>query len=262
VVERAGWLAPAQVDARGGALLGEHIQRRGIETLLDTTVEAITGQGRVQSVRLSDGSAREADVVVVCAGVVPNTRLAADAGLEVRTGVVVDDYMRTSDRRIFAAGDVAEHAGRSYGVWPAAVEQAETAAINTLGSSRPYSGSTVPTRLKLHGLDLTSIGRPHADREGDVDVALEDGDGERYRKLVVADGRIAGAVLLGHPEQVDAVLTASREERDLRRHIDALRRGDWEVLNESHFEQAVVAPLTRHGSNGHSALPALGSARS
>jgi nitrite reductase (NADH) large subunit len=170
--------------------------------------------------------------------------------------VVVDDFMRTSDERIFAAGDVAEHAGRSYGVWPAAVEQAEVAAINALGASKPYGGSTVPTRLKLAGLDLISIGRPHADREGDVDVAVEHADGERYRKLVVSEGRIAGAVLLGHPEHADAVLAASREERDMRGHMEALRKGDWEVLSESSFEQAVAAPLTRHGTGGQSPLRA------
>ena len=114
----------------------------------------------------------------------------------------------------------------------------------------------MPTRLKLTGLDLISIGRPHADREGDVDVALEDPDGERYRKLVVAEGgRIAGGVLLGHPEHADAVLSASREERDLRGQIEALKRGHWDVLSESSFERAAMAPLTRHTSNGQPGVP-------
>jgi NAD(P)H-nitrite reductase large subunit len=152
---------------------------------------------------------------------------------------------------------VAEHDELTYGVWPAAVEQAEVAAINALGASRPYRGSTVPTRLKLAGLDLTSIGRPHADRDDDIDVALEASDGEHYRKLVIADGRIAGGVLLGHPEHAEAVLAACREERDIRGHVEALRRGDWDVLNESHFEQAVAASLNRHVANGHGPLPAV-----
>ena len=255
VVERAEWLAPAQIDQRGGQILSKHIQRRGIETLLGTTVESISGSERLETVRLSDGTTREADLLVVCAGVVPNAKLAADAGLEVGRGVIVDDRMQTSDKRIFAAGDVAEHAGRTYGVWPAAVEQAEIAAINVLGAEKTYSGSTVPTRLKLTGLDLISIGRPHADREGDVDIGMADPDGERYRKLVVADGgRIAGGVLLGHPEHADAVLSASREERDLRGQIEALKRGHWDVLSESSFERAAMAPLTRH--NGQTSVPA------
>ena len=260
VVERDPWLAPAQIDARGGRLLAEHIQRRGIEVVLDRTIKAISGTDRVQGVELSDGTSRTADLVLVCAGVRPNTRLAAEAGLEVSTGVVVDSSMRTSDKRIFAAGDVAEHEGRSYGVWPAAVEQAEIAAISALGASKRYSGSTVPIRLKLAGVDLTSIGRPRAELDGDVEIAIEHPDGERYRKLVVSEGRIAGAVLLGHPEHSAAVLAASREERDVRGHLDALRSGDWGVLNETHFEQAVAAPLNRHANGSRAPLPAADSA--
>jgi nitrite reductase (NADH) large subunit len=98
----------------------------------------------VRRVKLSDGSTREADVVLVCAGIAPNTRLADEAGLEVARGILVDDQMRTSDPLIYAAGDVAEHAGRIYGVWPAAVEQAEVAALGALGAHSSYTGSTVP----------------------------------------------------------------------------------------------------------------------
>jgi NAD(P)H-nitrite reductase large subunit len=253
VLERAAWLAPAQVDETGGRILGEQIRRRSIETLLGTTIDSLTGSRKLEGVQLSDGTSRDADLVVVCAGVTPNVGLAVEAGLEVSRGVMVDDQMRTSDERIFAAGDVAEHAGLTYGVWPAAVEQAEVAAINVLGASRRYRGSTAPTRLKLAGLDLTSIGRPHADRDGDVDVAIEHADGDRYRKLVIADGRIEGGVLLGHPEHAEAVLAACREKRDIRGHVELLREGNWDVLNESHFERAVAAPLSRHASS----LPAV-----
>jgi NAD(P)H-nitrite reductase large subunit len=82
------------------------------------TEESVTG------VQLDDGSSHEADLVLVCAGIKPNAELAGDAGLEVANGVVVDDEMRTSDSHVLAAGDFAEHAGRIYGVWPAAVAKA------------------------------------------------------------------------------------------------------------------------------------------
>jgi NADPH-dependent 2,4-dienoyl-CoA reductase/sulfur reductase-like enzyme/ferredoxin len=250
VVELADRLAAVQLDRRGAELLQEHVEDAGIEVVLGTQVEAVTGAGRMSSVELDDGSERKADLLIVCAGVTPNADLARDAELHVRRGVVVDDRMRTSDPAIFAAGDVAEHNGRVYGLWPAAVEQAEVAAINSLGGSVTYRGSTVPTRLKLTGVDVVSIGEPIVDGPGADEIALEDPVRGRYRKLAVLDHEIVGAVLLDHPAEATAVTAAIKDRRDISGDVDLLRTGDWDVLNESAFEQAVVAPLSRH-DNGN-----------
>jgi nitrite reductase (NADH) large subunit len=250
VVEREGWLAGSQLDERGGEILRSRMEERGVEVLLETGVTSLLGNGRVNAVELAGGDSRPAELVLVCAGVAPNVGLAREAGLDVGAGVRVDDLMRTSDPAIFAAGDVAEHAGRVYGLWPAAVEQAELAAINALGARRPYAGSIVPTHLKVAGVDLTSIGRPQAQPGSDQEIALEEPETRRYRKLVLSEGRVVGAVLLGYAAEAAAVLAAVRERRDVRRDIASLQSGDWHVLSESHFEQAVVAPLTRHRSGG------------
>jgi nitrite reductase (NADH) large subunit len=248
VIERAFWLAPAQLDARAGRILREHVEGLGIEVALGTGVRRIHGVDRVAGVELGDGSVRTADLALVCAGIQPNTSLAKDAGLEVKRGIVVDERMRTSDPAIFAAGDVAEHAGTLMGLWGAAVEQAEVAAMNALGSGTTYATPVVPTHLKLSNLDVTSIGDPHGavDDEG---LVPDDEDDGVYRKLVLSDGRITGAILVGRPAEAAPVLTAMREGRDVSGDLEILRAGDWEVLNESEFDQVVAtAPEARHAA--------------
>ncbi len=105
-------------------------------------------------------------------------------------------------------------------------------------------GSLIATHLKVTNVDLTSIGRPHSEPD-DVEIALADEAGGRYRKLVLKDGRIAGAILLGHPSDAGAVFAAARERRDLSCYVDSLSRGDWEVLVDPSFEQAVSATAGR-----------------
>jgi NAD(P)H-nitrite reductase large subunit len=164
----------------------------------------------------------------------------------VNRGVLVDDRMRTTDPAILAAGDVAEHTGRCYGLWGAAVEQAEVAAINALGTGATYAPSMVPTHLKVDGLDMTSIGEPHGDAGGAEIVPEDVADGE-YRKLVLSEGRIVGAIMVGRPHEAPTVLAAMRGNRDVRGDVEALQSGDWSVLNEAEFEKAVTAaPLARH----------------
>ena len=108
--------------------------------------------------------------------------------------------MRTEDPHILACGDVAEHAGRIHGLWPVAVEQAEVAADNAVGGDKAYKGSIPFTMLKVVGVELTSVGR-FEEQEGDEVVALEE-PGGKYRKLVIEDGRIVGAILLGYSQAV------------------------------------------------------------
>ncbi|MFN2467499.1 MAG: FAD-dependent oxidoreductase [Gaiellaceae bacterium] len=245
IVELSDRLSPVQLDAGAASLLQREVESRGIEVLLGRSVASVLGEdGRVAGVTLDDGIRRDAEILIVCTGVVPNLELARDAGLDVGRGVTVDDNMRTSDEAIFAAGDVAEHAGRIYGHWPAAVEQAEVAAVNAIGGRRLYTGSLIATHLKVTNVDLTSIGRPHSEPD-DLEIALTDEAAGRYRKLVLKDGRIAGAILLGHPSDAGAVFAAAREGRDLSGYVDSLSRGDWEVLVDPSFEQAVSATARR-----------------
>jgi NAD(P)H-nitrite reductase large subunit len=162
--------------------------------------------------------------VAVGVGVVPRSDLASAAGLAVDNGVLVDAALKTSAPAIFAAGDVAEHDGRVWGLWPTAVEQAKIAATNATGGSDRYAGSVPVTMLKVSGVDLTSIGRFDPE-EGDVVIALEDPIESRYRKLVLRDGRIVGAILLGYTHEAPGVAAAAKNGDDVTPYLDLLRAG-------------------------------------
>jgi NAD(P)H-nitrite reductase large subunit len=160
----------------------------------------------------ADGSHLPADVFLVAAGIAPSVELARRAGLATARGVLVDERLRTSDERIFAAGDIVEWRDATLGLWPVAVEQAEVAAENAVGGSRAYAGSVPQTMLKVVGVELLSIGAITGPNER-VD---EDAESLRYRKLVAdEDGRVIGAILLGHPEQVPAITAAVRRSLPL-----------------------------------------------
>ncbi len=208
VLERGSHLLRRQLDERAGELLRGYLANLGIEVLLDAQAAAID-DGVVE---LTDGRRVDADTFLVAAGISPSVDLARRAGLDVGRGVLVDDRLRTSDERIFAVGDLVEWRGSILGLWPVAVEQAEVAAENAVGGSRPYAGTVPVTMLKVVGVELLSIGAIN----GPSEIVDADAESLRYRKLVLDDeGRAVGGILLGHPEHVQAVTAAVRESRPL-----------------------------------------------
>jgi len=232
VLERSPSLLRRQLDARAGELLRDYLEGLGIEVLVQAETSSVSANGRVRGVCLDDGRSLDADLLLVAAGITPNTKLAHEAGLDVNRGVIVDDELRTSAENVWAVGDVAEHRGQIMGLWPTAVEQAEVAAQNLLGAEQAYSGTLPVTMLKVVGVNLTSIGRIEQVADDDA-IALEEPAEHRYRKLLIdPEGRIAGAILLGYPGDAPAVQQAVRDGRDVRRHRDALCAGDWSVLAE------------------------------
>jgi nitrite reductase (NADH) large subunit len=239
VLERGDRLLRRQLDARSSALLQAYLEGLGLEILTDAETVGLSANGRVRRAQLADGRALAVDVFLAAAGIKPNIELARDAGLAINRGVLVDERMRTSDPAILAAGDVAEHAGRVHGLWPVAVEQAEVAADNAVGGEKSYRGSIPFTILKVVGVELTSVGR-FEQQAGDQVVALED-PGGRYRKLVIEDGRIVGAILLGYSQEVAAVRTAINRGFDVGNVMDALHAGRWNVLATLSGERPLLA---------------------
>ena len=232
VLELGSSVLRRQLDERGGALLQRFLEGLGIEILVETQAVSVDGEPRVAGVTLGDGATIETDVFVVSAGIAPNVEIAREAGLDTGRGVVVDDGMRTSDPAVFAAGDAAEHEGAISGLWPAAVEQARVAAVNALGGDELYEAAPPVTMLKVTGVDLTSIGRFEAESDDELELAFEDVAEQRYRKLVIADGRIAGAILLGYPLEAPGVVAAVKAGSDVRPLLGRLQAGDWSGLEE------------------------------
>jgi nitrite reductase (NADH) large subunit len=246
VLERSDRLLRRQLDARASELLRSYIEGLGMTVVMGAETAAALGDERLSEVLLLDRRALPADLLLVCAGITPNAELAADAGLPVDKGVLVDDRMGTQDPRIFAAGDVAEHSGRIYGLWPTAVEQAEVAAVNALGETKDYSGSVPVTILKVVGVELTSIGRFEPESSAEEVIALEDPEAQRYRKLVIANGRIVGAILLGYSAEASPVITAVKRGYDVSPLLGELRAGRWDSIAELSGEQPMLAAAPSH----------------
>jgi nitrite reductase (NADH) large subunit len=189
-------LMERQLDRPAAALLKTLVERKGIEILLDASTARIHDGSGVESVELADGRRIDADAVIFAAGIRPNVALARDAGIVVKRGIVVDDHLETSADGVFALGECAEHRGVAYGLVEPAYEQAAVLARHLAGREAHYQGSVVATNLKVSGVSVFSAG-DFLGEDGSESIVLSDARSGAYKKLVIAGGRLAGAVLVG-----------------------------------------------------------------
>jgi ferredoxin-nitrate reductase len=192
VVEAVSHLMPQQLDAGGAAILERGLRELGIASVVGSSVATIW----LDRVKLQNGQELRADLVVIAAGIRPETSLAREAGIDVGRGILVDDAMRTSAPDVFAIGECAEHRGTVYGLWAPLAEQARAAGASLAGDPGAFVGAVTSTTLKVAGVDVFAGGRRNAD-DGEDEVAWSDGRTGVYRKLVLAGDRLAGAVLVG-----------------------------------------------------------------
>jgi nitrite reductase (NADH) large subunit len=214
VLEHSPRLLPRQMDEGGAALLRKQMELMGFNFHLDRNVRKISAEGKALSVYLEEGETLTADMVLVSAGVCSEVTLAASLGIEVDRGVEVDEWMRTSIENIFAAGDAIEYRGHCYGIWPAAMAQGRIAGSNMAGREVKYEGTIPANTLKVAGIDLVSMGE--IDCEGEKESLLyADGRKFIYRKMVLQDCRITGAILFGDIRGSDEIQSAIRNRRDI-----------------------------------------------
>jgi NAD(P)H-nitrite reductase large subunit len=214
VVELAPQLMIQQLDATGAAILRQTMEAMGIRVLLEKQTHRITGAGHVEAVEFKDGSSVEADMVVISCGIRPNAELAKECGLAVNRAIVVDDQLRTSDENAFGVGECVEHRGKIYGVVEPLYEQARVLAdvITDSDPNARYEGSRLATTLKVMGVDLTSMGEASglvtSNGHATSDQVFVHSDPSRglYRKLVIRDGRLAGAIVLGESASVGTLM--------------------------------------------------------
>ncbi|WP_289032981.1 nitrite reductase large subunit NirB [uncultured Roseibium sp.] len=191
-------LMERQLDPAAGYLLEEEFKRRGIDVRTKANSHEIldNGAGKVAGIKLDDGSEIEASIVVMAVGIRPSGDLAKSLGLEVNRGIMVSDDMRTSDADVFALGECVEHGGMCYGLVAPLYEMAGVIADNLLGGSSEYKGSVTATKLKVTGVDLYSAG-DFAEAEDREEIVLRDASAGVYKRLVLKDNKIIGAVLYG-----------------------------------------------------------------
>lgn len=206
ILEGHDHLLSRQLPKRGGDLLQEHLERVGINTLLNARTDAILGERKVDGIRLQTGEVIEADLVIVSTGVRPTSYLAIEAGLKVNHGVVVDDHMLSSKSDIWAAGDVAEFEGNVFGIWPVSYSQGAVAGINSAGGSATYRSIPPANMLKVMDVDLYSVGEITA-LDGSYHCYEDESDGV-YRYILCRDNVIVGAALYGDLSLADTLKLA------------------------------------------------------
>jgi nitrite reductase (NADH) large subunit len=207
VIEHNPRILPRQMDPEGAKILQGKMESMGFSFFLNADSEEIFGKETVEGLRLKDGRTVEGQMMIISAGVKPNIKLAQSMGLEIKNGILVNDRLETKIEGLFAAGDVAEHRGRVYGIWPAAQRQGETAGVNMTGGSSLYGGTVMSNTLKVVGIDLTASG--DIDAEGKLECVLKsDREKNIYRKITFKEDKIVGCILLGNIKGNAEILNA------------------------------------------------------
>jgi len=215
VVEFFPRLLPRQMDVAGAELLKKEMETMGFSFYLGAKSQEIIGREKVEGLLLEGAQIIPCDMVLISAGVRPNLDLAKKLGLGVDKGVLVNDRLETEMPDVYAAGDLIQHRGVLYGIWPASEKQGRIAGGNMAGGNAVYEGTVMSNRLKVVGIDLVSSG------DIDVDGKLEDlveKDEERfiYRKLVLKDDIIVGCTLLGDVSGNREILHAMEKKRNVK----------------------------------------------
>ena len=215
VLHLASTLMERQLDPDGGQYLLGKIEELGVRVLLGRTTTAILGSnGHVEGVALSDDTMLEAELVVVAAGIRPNVDLAYKAGLHVNRGIVVNDYMETSDPDIFAVGECVEHRGVCYGLVAPLFEQGKVLAATMTGNRGPtYTGTVPAAKLKIMGVDVFSAG--DWSEQNAEPVRFEDRALGIYKKLTVRDGKLVGVILVGDTSDSHRYMDWLRTDADI-----------------------------------------------
>ena len=235
VLHLMGHLMERQLDPAAGLLLKRELEGRGIVVHCKAQTKAILGNNRVEAVALDDGTVYGADIVVMAAGIRPETRIAVDAGIHVERGIVVDDQMVTSDPDILALGECVEHERVVYGLVAPLYDQAAVVAKTLLGIDAAFRPVQTATQLKVTGVAVYSAGdfAPAADRS---EIVLEDSETGVYKRLVLKGDQLVGAVLYGETGDGPWFFDMVRSGADTRPMRDTL------IFGQSYGDGAPLDP--------------------
>ncbi len=211
VVHLMSHLMEVQLDKQAGAVLNGTLEKMGVHVHLEKATTAILGNGHVTGLAFKDGSTLDCDMVVISAGIRPNVELAKQSGITVERGIVIDDDLSCSgDPDIYAIGECAQHRGQVYGLVAPLWEQAQVLADRLTGSNSlsTYRGSKVSTKLKVMGVELAVMGDKEPASDADEVVTYVEPSRGLYKKLIIRDGQLKGAILLGDGMGAPSLLQA------------------------------------------------------
>lgn len=244
VVHLGDTLMEMQMDKFSGDMLKASLEERGLKFRMNSSTTELLGDERVSGLKFADGGELEADLVVMAAGIRPNIALAKKAGIHCERGIVVNDTLQTFDPKIYALGECVQHRGIAYGLVAPLFEQAKVCANHLAGYGIGiYSGSITSTKLKVTGIDLFSAGDFHGD-DTTEDVIMKDASRGIYKKVVLRDNKIIGAVMYGDTVDGAWYFQLLRDETDVSDFREHLM-----------FGQAHLGDSGHGGSNAASALP-------
>ena len=228
VVEFFDRLLPRQLDIQGASMLKAQIENMGINVHLGLATEEILGQNDVRGLRFKGEREIEMDMAIVAAGVRSNIRLAKEAGLETDRGLVTDDYLQSSNPKIFGAGDVIQHRGRVYGIIPSSFNQARVVASNILGKKEKYEGTVPSNTLKVAGLDLASVGLVNPEEGTSEEFRKEKKEEGIYKKVVIQKGVVVGAIWMGTRKGVNEINRIISQKVNIEKHKISLLEDDFD----------------------------------
>jgi nitrite reductase (NADH) large subunit len=218
VISNIGTLLPAQLDQGASQVLMEKLQESGLSILLGFTCTQVLGHELATGVVSKEGDKVKGDLVVIATGVRPNTAIAQGAGLKIGQGrgVVVNEYMQTSEPNIFAAGDCTEWNGVSLGIIPVAIDTAKVAAKNIIEmGTATYEGTIAGNTLQVAGIDLTSVGIYDPKSTEYESIVMADHEEGTYYKAVMKEHVVVGGIALGNRKVATKLRKLVREKTDV-----------------------------------------------
>jgi nitrite reductase (NADH) large subunit len=250
VIHVMPWLMERQLDRTAADMLKKTLEAKGLQFRLEANTEALIGDadagkaGRVKSVKLKTGEEIPAQLVVMAVGIRPNTALAESAGLHCNRGLVVNDTMQTYDPRIYAVGECVSHRGIAYGLVAPLFEQAKVCAnhLAEFGIGR-YTGSLTSTKLKVTGVDLFSAGN-FTGGDGCEDIVLADPSAGVYKRLVIKDDKLIGAVMIGDTIDGTWFFKLLRDGTNIAEMRDRLMFGESNLGDTGHQGQSKALTMT------------------
>lgn len=229
VIHIYDYLMERQLDRTAGKLLQAELEKQGMNFILQKNTAEITGRKHVTGLKFSDGSNIKADLVVMAVGIKPNVALALEAGIPVNRGIVVNDYLETEVPNVFAVGECAEHRGIAYGLVAPLYQQGQVLAKRICGiQDEGYQGSVLSTQLKVSGVDVFSAGKINEDEGTKVYKTYDDWHGA-YKKVLIEDGKIAGAVLFGDTKDGNKLFNFIKNKADIEEYLESAQSVESEV---------------------------------
>ncbi len=244
VVHLGATLMDRQLDTNASQLLQKSLEERGMKFLMQHSSAEILGDKRVSGLKFNDGTEAEADLLVMAVGIKPNIALAQSCGLHCERGIVVNDTMQTYDPKIYAMGECVQHRGIAYGLVAPLFEQAKVAANHLVEYGiASYTGSVTSTKLKVTGIELFSAG-DFIGNDSTEEIVFKDEANGTYKKIVLADNRIQGAVLYGDTVDGSWYFQLMKDGTDVSAFRDTLLFGQAHLGDSGHNPETRVATLS------------------